>query len=77
MMTNLTDAELETMAAEYENGIPDEVLDSGSWTPGPYAWLCDVIDDFDAFSAYMQEKGLTLEEFLKQAVTSYFTEHAA
>lgn len=64
-------------ARDFEEGWDDDCLDNAHWVPGPYAWLCDVIDDFDEFSAYMQSKGLTLEEFLKQAVTDYFNGRAA
>lgn len=43
-----TDTELEAMATAYDNGIPSDQLDGAVNTPGPLAWLLDVVDDWDA-----------------------------
>lgn len=71
-MSTYTPEQLEAFATQYEHGaLTPEYIDNNPGTPGPYAWLLDVIDDFDQFAADMQAKGITLEQFLKQAVTQY------
>lgn len=73
-MNDYTDAQLEALADEFEQGID---LSHATWRPGSYAWLLDVIDDFDAFQDYLTTRGLTMDEFLKQAVTSYLSNDTA
>lgn len=67
-MNDYTDAQLEALADEFERGID---LTDATWSPGPYAWLLDVIDDFEAFQGYLTTHELTMDEFLKQAMTAY------
>lgn len=40
-----TDAELEAMASDFEDGITDTHLQEAVGSPGPLAWLLDVVDD--------------------------------
>nr|WP_120492038.1 hypothetical protein [Corynebacterium lactis] len=77
-MSNYTEAQLAALADDFENGLPNDMHD-GAWTPGPYAWLLDVIDDFDAFQRALDKQGITLDQFLKNAVTAYLNDepHAA
>lgn len=71
-MNTYTPEQLEAFAKQYEHGaLTPEYIDNNPGTPGPLAWLLEVIDDFDQFTADMQAEGLTLEEFLKRAVTQY------
>lgn len=66
-----TDAELEAMASNFENGITDTHLQEAVGSPGPLAWLLDVVDDWDAFAARARAENITPETLVRKAVDAY------
>ena len=70
-----SDAELEAMAVEYDDGVTAAHLDRAEWEAGPRAWLLDVVSDWEAFTAKASEEQLSLESLVRKAVDAYI--HAA
>lgn len=70
-----TDAELTAMASEYDNGITEAHLENAVGSPGPLAWLLDVVDDWEAFTARAHAEDITPEDLVRKAVDAYL--HAA
>lgn len=66
-----TDAQLEAMATEFENGITNEHLEGATCTPGLGTWLLDVVDDWQAFSAAAAREGLSSEELVHKGLNAY------
>ena len=58
------------LAEQYEN-LPPDHWDGCVSMPGSYAWLLDVVHDFEAFFAFLKERNLTIEEFYKVATRAY------
>ncbi|MGP5271614.1 hypothetical protein ACTXK0_14655 [Corynebacterium variabile] len=55
--------------------MTDTQLDGAVGTPGPMAWLIDVVDDWDAFTARAAAENLSAEDLVRKAVDAYL--HAA
>lgn len=66
-----TDDELNKMAEPFENGITAEHLDGAEIVPGSYAWLFDVVPDWDAFSRRVEAEGTTPERLVRRALEQY------
>lgn len=68
---NYTDSHLEAMSADYSSGLTDTQLEGAIGTPGPMAWLLDVVDDWDAFTARAAAENLSAEDLVRKAVDAY------
>lgn len=44
---------------------------SNGWKPGPYAWLLDIVSDWDAFSARVAAENTTPEDLTRKALDAY------
>lgn len=70
-----TNAELEAMASEFDNGITEAHLQDAVGSPGPLAWLLDVVDDWEAFAARARAEDVSPEDLVRKAIDAYL--HAA
>ena len=66
-----TDEQLEALAATYTGGYPVENLDPTSGTPGPYAWVLDIIDDPEALEAQARRENRSILEIIREALNRY------
>jgi hypothetical protein len=66
-----TDAELEAMGSELDNGLTDSNLEGAVGTPGPRAWLLDIVDDWDALADRARAEKITPEALVRKAVEAY------